>query len=529
MKKNILLNSIILTVILLVFLKIDFRFQETVYCCGDDHDYYMHAETIGVDFDLDYKNQLLGNESKRYNFNNKIAPTGFIGSGLLASPFVLLGHTLDKLVSSENNLSSDILNFRFLLYSLSSVFYLFATLYLTFEILKKLKFNFSKYEVLLIYFGSGVVYYAFERFSMTHVYEVFCCTLIIYLALNFYTSTNKDIYAFLLPIFIAVGLSVRWVNYFYFLLPIFTKLLIYKNTKSGNSLLKNKYFYISSLLSGFIFMLHTNVLYGTYTFNPQFVYRTGGNVSNFITRDGNIVNFFQTNIVNLFKILFSQEFGLFWFSPIIFIGLILGIYNLFLNSERTFFFNLLVIFSFIQIFLVVLLWRSTASSYGFRYLFSLIPISILLYYQFQSTNKNKVLSNYLIVFSIFATLSVLFFETTQGTQLALTETENTFGRTLKYTQPLYLEGYIKSFLEINSYLKIFTTSFLGAIVFKLILIFIDVESLFELLGNLGLPISNQDFVEYIYEVDLIGIDKFLIIFSICFLLSMQMSKKLLSR
>ena len=113
MKKNILLNSVILTVILLVFLKIDFRFQETVYCCGDDHDYYMHAETIGVDFDLDYKNQLLGNESKRYNFNNKIAPTGFIGSGLLASPFVLLGHTLDKLVSSENNLSSDILNFRF--------------------------------------------------------------------------------------------------------------------------------------------------------------------------------------------------------------------------------------------------------------------------------------------------------------------------------------------------------------------------------------------------------------------------------
>ena len=133
------------------------------------------------------------------------------------------------------------------------------------------------------------------------------------------------------------------------------------------------------------------------------------------------------------------------------------------------------------------------------------------------------------MFSIFATLSVLFFETTQGTQLALTETENTFGRTLKYTQPLYLEGYIKSFLEINSYLKIFTTSFFGAIIFKLILIFIDIESLFELLANLGLPISNQDFVEYISEVDLIGIDKFLIIFIICFLLSMQMSKKLLSR
>ena len=195
----------------------------------------MHAETIGVDFDLDYKNQLLGNESKDTILMTKLLLQVLLGPVFLASPFVLLGHTLDKLVSGENNLSSDILNFRFLLYSLSSVFYLFATLYLTFEILKKLKFNFSKYEVLLIYFGSGVVYYAFERFSMTHIYEVFCCTLIIYLALNFYTSINKDIYAFLLPIFIAVGLSVRWVNYFYFL-PIFTKLLIYKNTKSGNSL-----------------------------------------------------------------------------------------------------------------------------------------------------------------------------------------------------------------------------------------------------------------------------------------------------
>ena len=84
-------------------------------------------------------------------------------------------------------------------------------------------------------------------------------------------------------------------------------------------------------------MLHTNILYGTYTFNPQFVYRTGGNVSNFITRDGNIVNFFQTNIVNLFKILFSQEFGLFWFSPIIFIGLILGIIIFFLILRELYF------------------------------------------------------------------------------------------------------------------------------------------------------------------------------------------------
>ena len=66
-----LTKSILYILILLLLIKVDFRLQDTVYCCGDDHDYYMHADTIGVDFDLDYKNQLLGNESKRYNFNDK--------------------------------------------------------------------------------------------------------------------------------------------------------------------------------------------------------------------------------------------------------------------------------------------------------------------------------------------------------------------------------------------------------------------------------------------------------------------------
>ena len=75
------------TVLFLFFLKIDFRFENSVNCCGDDHDYYIHSETIALDRDLDYTNQLKGNEDKRFNVNGKIAPTGFIGTGILAAPF----------------------------------------------------------------------------------------------------------------------------------------------------------------------------------------------------------------------------------------------------------------------------------------------------------------------------------------------------------------------------------------------------------------------------------------------------------
>src|SRR5210317_1130507 len=102
---NTLLTAIFITLILLLFLKIDFRFQDTVFCCGDDHDYYIHAETIAIDFDLDYSNQLEGFETRRFSLNSKIAPTGFIGSGIYASPFLFLGNILDNLLAGNKSIS----------------------------------------------------------------------------------------------------------------------------------------------------------------------------------------------------------------------------------------------------------------------------------------------------------------------------------------------------------------------------------------------------------------------------------------
>ena len=59
-----LTKSILYILILLLLIKVDFRLQDTVYCCGDDHDYYSHAETLAIDFDFDYSNQLEGFEKQ---------------------------------------------------------------------------------------------------------------------------------------------------------------------------------------------------------------------------------------------------------------------------------------------------------------------------------------------------------------------------------------------------------------------------------------------------------------------------------
>ena len=76
----------------LLFLKIDYRFIESFNCCQDDHDYYSHAETIAIDFDLNYDNQFEGFETERYNNNGKVAPKGFIGTGIFSSPFLFIGN-----------------------------------------------------------------------------------------------------------------------------------------------------------------------------------------------------------------------------------------------------------------------------------------------------------------------------------------------------------------------------------------------------------------------------------------------------
>ena len=60
----------------------------------------------------------------------------------------------------------------------------------------KLKLNISIFEVIFIYSASGVAYFAFERFSMSHVYETFTVTLIIFTSINYYTSQKDNFSAF---------------------------------------------------------------------------------------------------------------------------------------------------------------------------------------------------------------------------------------------------------------------------------------------------------------------------------------------
>ena len=117
-----LVKIFLIFIVALIFIKTDYRLESDFYCCKDDYDYYAHAETLAIDKDFDYSNQLAGNEESRFFYNGKSAPSGFFGSGLLSAPFVYLGNMLNK--AFPNNV---MYNFIVIFYSLSSLFYLTFT------------------------------------------------------------------------------------------------------------------------------------------------------------------------------------------------------------------------------------------------------------------------------------------------------------------------------------------------------------------------------------------------------------------
>jgi len=532
--RSFIKNKNLLTLVLLIFFlllfKIDYRFIEQWNCCQDDHDYFMHAETIAVDFDLDYSNQLEGNEEKRFNNNGKIAPKGFIGTGILSAPFLFVGNLLNKFSSVS------LMNFGLLFYSLSSVVYLFLTIIMIYNLLNSIYTNVNFKFIFLLVFGSGVPYFAFERYSMSHVFEIFTITLTIYFSHMFYKSIEKNnLYAFLIPFAILLAILVRWVNYYAFILPYITFLFFRKNYKKKWSLISNMYFLIGTLLSVLIFSFISHNIYGVITFNPQFAYGTSGMLDGYLNSAEGLQYFLFTNFKYFFNILFTKEFGIFWFSPIIFAALVIVIFYFLFKKENKILFFLLSV-SFAQIFTIVLIWRSTASSYGFRYLFNLIPISIFIFYYFTQNKNIRFVNYYLYIFSIIGILSLFFFETTEMTQLSVVNEVNSFGRELRFTEPNYLIGFINSFTYLDSYLKIFTTSFLGAIFFKILISTFGVNNLIAFLTGLGLPVENQDFIEYLDQVNQIEYSKFIFVilffsyFSIKFVKYMQNeTQKVVSR
>ena len=470
-------------------IKIDYRFQEIPYGLEvDDAEYYYSAVTIGIDFDLDFSNQMSGIENRFLNKEiKKIVPFHPIGSGALASPFIMIGNFLQRIFEQTG-----LISIVYFLYSLSPIFYLLISIILIQNSLRSLEITFNNNLLLLSVLGTGISYYSFDRFSMSHIYEFFGTSFLIYLttkSLKEQDSFKLRCLNFLLGFLMFFFLSIRWTNYLYFLIPLIIYLI------SGRTI--NKLYFKASFLIGWfiglaLFLYHTKYLYGIYTLNQAPIVLSVEN--SFST---NFSRFFDLgllmeNMIFLFRglgvIVFSQEFGIFFFAPIIFISFILVIYLLF---NKQYLLSLILIFLYLIPFMSVVVIQNTAFSYGYRYLFVLIPINLVLYFKY--LNDYKILRLYLYIFSILGFLLYLFFETSQWTSLADGYVVNSFGMNTRYANPEYLSGLPKAFLDLNAYLHILFTSFLGVLILKVIYIVLDPVLIFSKFTEITPEISDLIF------------------------------------
>ena len=491
---------LLLVITLLLFLRIDYRFKYTIECCSDEYDYFMHASTIANDFDFDYSNQDL--RDFRYTNNNKIAPVGFVGTGILFSPFLFLGNLFNEIFNES--IAKDIFNYQIFFYSMSSVIYFFLTYLFIYKTMILLGYRLNKYKLLLIFSASGLPYYAFERFGMTHIAEVFTISLLIYLLSSFYLEDKYSKVSVLLisPILILSFLT-RMSNFFLFLIPLIVRKFLLSSNKFDRALIKNSNFLISFLISAISYVWIIFSIYGKFIINPQKIYSDQRTSEQLF---GSLSDLPMTIIdiaLSSFNVLFTFEFGIFWMSPILFFGTIYCLYQLKNYSNYACW---LLFFCFAQNFVIIYLWQSAASSYGFRYLFSLVPLAFFVL--FLQKNKEYIMK-YLTIFSVFSIVGILFFETTTLTQLSLVDEYNSFGRYIRYIEPEYVKGVVLAVTDFNSYLIIFSTSFVGAIFFKLLLIIFGQSSLETILSGLGLPVENNDFQIYLENLQNIGLEKFI--------------------
>jgi len=490
----------LIVIVLLLFLRIDYRFKNNIECCSDEYDYFIHASTIVEDFDLDYSNQEL--RDFKYTYGSKSAPVGFVGTGILTAPFLFIGKILNRIFNE--NINEYIFNFQIFTYSMSSVIYfLFSYIYL-FKTMKLMGGSINKYNLLLLFTSSGLVYYAFERFGMTHVFEVFTITILIYCLVKYYLSKEQALIKLLIPPLIFLSFLVRMSNFYIFLIPVIVKKILNKKFKINKSLIKDKYF-IASLIASAIFYVNLLIsIYGRFILNPQKIYGDTRSTEEYF----GTLSSFPSTFIDIFNsslnVLFSFEFGLFWLSPILFYG---TLKSLFLLKEFKEIENWLIFLCFAQNFVIIYLWQSAASSYGFRYLFTLIPLCFFLMF---ASDTNEKIKFYLLFFSIFSLLGVMFFESIPLTQLSLSNELNSFGRSIRYVQPEYVKGVVLALFSFDSYLIIFTTSFLGATIFKFLLILFGKNPLIQILSNVGLPVENSDFQTYLNNLTQISFSKFIL-------------------
>lgn len=301
---------------------------------GDGNGYYTYTQALFYDKSLNFTkvyNFLEHFQGRTGEFSRLFWDKSFnpysIGTGIIWLPSLFL----------TNSFSSN----RFDLVNelgpgLTGIVCMIAGLYFIEKyLLKYFSKNTVFWTILILFFGSNVLYYTAFEPALSHQPAFLIISILLYLS-----SDSKRANLFLVGVLSGLLLSVR-LGDAVFLIPIF-----YAFRKRGSALL---YIPLGAFLAYTPQLLNQKMQFNNFVNNPYLSGQNGG---------------WQINLLNIFKVLFSYKKGLFVWTPVF----ALATYGLIGNKKYTFLVSLaggLLSASF---------WPGGLSAgFGIRLMFSGIP------------------------------------------------------------------------------------------------------------------------------------------------------------
>lgn len=451
-----------LLVLAAVFCVVAFSIRPTslldVVSAGDDTSYISHAFAIALDFHLRYENEpVFGPGSGHLLAPSGHVPAHPIGPGLMAAPFVaffsIFDHIADNpIVRDHRNYPGSWSLFGFMV-AAASWFLLGAWLYI--NALEAIGAKTGRWMLLLLVSGIGLPYYVLLRPTMGHAFEFAAVALVFWGATRIATrgTINRAIPEVCMAIGLLLTMLVREADVNVLLLPIIVWGLLYLCGRGERPTLTAHFdgliLAIATSCACLIWISFNLALYGvavpgigdTYGYKQFFPIPRGGVLGS--AREA------LRSLPLLWPLLTSSEFGLIYSSPILPAGGLAFMLILARNWKQK---KLVTVVTFIACAIyvsvplsIVLIFKTTGKSFGYRYLFDLLPIcllsTVLLLNDPTHTRTAKVARPTLVLLSIWALIGVMFVDT--NPELTSRKAVNALGQDSSLSMVGYETGLVK--------------------------------------------------------------------------------------
>lgn len=394
---------------------------------SDDLSYWLHSATLALDKDLEYLDDYILDHYTIDKVSN--APLHPPGSGFGSAFFVYIFSGLDNLFEIEIIRLNPTKSFAYLGFFASSLFFTYFGFYFINLIIREKRYVVTPvlYWVILL---STLIHFTGTRFLMSHTFEFFLCSALIY----YFESEKQSFYR-----------KTFFIVFFYFLLSITRpSTFIYSLFLTGiyfkRSLLDTKK-YLFTISNVSLFSLF-HIFLANKIYNANFIWSgisklVESNSNNFISFENFINGFFSIH-----KLVYSTSMGLIWLMPTI-VFLLYHLVSQLVDSETSY-------LRFTSTFLyigcavgVLVLWQGNEVSYGQRFLIGLLPFSCIKMarHSFFSKFRN------LIPFAFMQYLSYLYF---YSPNLSLTRGETLWGTVTDFAGTNYMVKLIQNLFDLEN-------------------------------------------------------------------------------